>query len=205
MPGQDGEIFLHHMKGQSSTARKILLPQGPFPRGMRPHCVVAKSAQLRFRLRRKLRPLPCATSPHCAGRGGGPVFVFDKKRMRRARWKRKNRFIALRHVRTSARRGSADRCKRRFGLAFGHAILFFEVGTAVPWRMVRRSTGCKNAFDQLLFPHVPLRYALLWRAWGHLYGDAKGHSSVRRGRCPHRPAVGAAITHRTAAVSGMHI
>ena len=104
-----------------------------------------------------------------------------------------------------ARRGSAYRCLLRFGLADRHAILFCEVGTAVPWRMVRRSTGCKNAFDQLLFPRVPLRYALLWRAWGHLYGDAKGHSSVRRGRCPHRPAVGAAITHRTAAVSGMHI
>nr|DAR31667.1 MAG TPA: hypothetical protein [Caudoviricetes sp.] len=26
--------------------------------------------------------------------------------------------------------------------------------------MVRRGSGCKNAFDQLLFPRVPLRYAL---------------------------------------------
>ncbi|CAN3974415.1 hypothetical protein GOGPGP_GOGPGP_09225, partial [Dysosmobacter welbionis] len=32
--------------------------------------------------------------------------------------------------------------------------------TAVPWRMVRKLSGCKNAFDQLLFPRVPLRYAL---------------------------------------------
>ena len=31
---------------------------------------------------------------------------------------------------------------------------------ADPWRMVRRASGCKNAFDQLLFPRVPLRYAL---------------------------------------------
>ena len=32
----------------------------------------------------------------------------------------------------SARRGAAYRCKRRFGPAFGHAILFCEVDTAVP-------------------------------------------------------------------------
>ena len=37
--------------------------------------------------------------------------------------------------------------------------------TAVPWRMVRKLSGCKNAFDQLLFPRVPLRYALPWRSW----------------------------------------
>ena len=59
-----------------------------------------------------------------------------------------------------ARRGSAYRCKRRFELAFGHARLFCEVATAVPWRRVRRASGCKDAFDQLLFPRVPLRYAL---------------------------------------------
>ena len=73
-----------------------------------------------------------------------------------------------------ARRGSAYRCLLRFCLAFGHAILFYEIDTAVPWRMVRRASGCKDAFDQLLFPRVPLRYALPWRLWGHLYGDAKG-------------------------------
>ena len=38
-----------------------------------PIVVVAKSAQLRFRLRRKLRLLPCSSSPHRAGRGGGPA------------------------------------------------------------------------------------------------------------------------------------
>ncbi len=38
-----------------------------------PIVVVAKSAKLRFRLRRKLRLLPCSSSPHRAGRGGGPA------------------------------------------------------------------------------------------------------------------------------------
>ena len=46
---------------------------------MHPHVVVAKSAQLRFRLRRKLRPLPCASSPHRAGRGGGPFRSCQKR------------------------------------------------------------------------------------------------------------------------------
>ena len=51
-------------------------------------------------------------------------------------------------------------CKRRFGLAFGHAIIFCEVVTAVPWRMVPTASGCKDAFDQLLFLRLPLRQAL---------------------------------------------
>ena len=44
-----------------------------------PIVVVAKSAQLRFRLRRKLRPLPCSSSPHRAGRGGGPFRSCQKR------------------------------------------------------------------------------------------------------------------------------
>ena len=64
------------------------------------------------------------------------------------------------HACKVAVRGSAYRCLLRFGLAFGHAILFCENDAAVPWRMVRRSSGCKDVFDLLLFPRVPLRYAL---------------------------------------------
>ena len=41
----------------------------------------------------------------------------------------------------SARRGSAYRCLLRFGLVFGHAILFCEIDTSVPWRMAWRSSG----------------------------------------------------------------
>ena len=40
-----------------------------------------------------------------------------------------------------ARQGSAYRCLLRFCLTFGHARLFYEVDTAVPWRMVRRASG----------------------------------------------------------------
>ena len=59
-----------------------------------PIVVVAKSAKLRFRLRRKLRPLPCSSSPHRAGRGGGPIFGLAKRETGRARSKRKERFLS---------------------------------------------------------------------------------------------------------------
>ena len=64
------------------------------------------------------------------------------------------------HTCKVAVRGSAYRCLLRFCLAFGHAILFCEGDTAVPWRLVTTSSGCKDVFDLLLFPRVPLRYAL---------------------------------------------
>ena len=76
-----------------------------------------------------------------AGCAPHSLFVLDKKRMRRARWKRKNRLGALRCSGPPCARGSAYRCKRRFGLAFGHAIIFCEVDTTVPWRMVPTSSG----------------------------------------------------------------
>ena len=60
--------------------RGILLPQGAASTGDAPPIVVvAKSAKLRFRLRRKLRPLPCSSSPHRAGRGGGPFRACQKR------------------------------------------------------------------------------------------------------------------------------
>ena len=107
-----------------------------------------------------------------------------------------------------ARRGSAYRCKRRFGPAFGHAWAFCGVDTAVPWRMVRLRSGCKNAFDQLLFPRVPLRYALPWRSWGSVPAGGCGHPPLRqdygfprsrRGRCLHRPVAEAPSTTKPAA------
>ena len=95
-----------------------------------------------------------------------PIFfsVLAEKKTGRARSKRKGRLARSGAVALRARRGSTYRCKRRFGLAFGHAWAFCKFATAVPWRMVRRSTGCKDAFELLLFPRVPLRYALPGRS-----------------------------------------
>ena len=73
--------------------------------------------------------------PQGAGPAGcTPHFLFPlvEKKTGRARSKRKDRLDALRRVRASARRGSADRCKRRFGPAFGHAILFCDFSNCRP-------------------------------------------------------------------------
>ena len=95
-------------------------------------------------------------------RGCTPHFLFRlaEKKTGRARSKRKGRLGALRCGGPPCARGSAYRCLLRFCLTFGHAIIFCKLDTTVPWRMVRRSSGCKNVFDQRLFPCVPLRYAL---------------------------------------------
>ena len=64
---------------------------------MRPHCVAEKSAMLRFRLRRKPRPVEEKKAP-----GRAPVRQ------------------------PSPRQGPAYRCLLRFCLAFGHAIPFWD-------------------------------------------------------------------------------
>ena len=59
---------------------------------------------------------------------------------------------------------------RRIGACSGFAWPSGTLGSsaifaaAVPWRRVPTASGCKDAFDQLLFPRVPLRYALPGRA-----------------------------------------
>ena len=141
--------------------------------------------------------------------------------------KRKNAFGALRCSGPPRARGAADRCLLRFCLAFGHAIIFCKFATAVPWRMVRRASRCKNVFDQLLFPHVPLARkghaasvsgkaangcAVATRSPGRRRGlvpaggrgrpplqRGDGFWHPRRGRCLHRPVVPAPINHRLAA------
>ena len=95
------------MRAAVRQPRESLLPQGALSmRDAPPIVVVAKSAKLRFRLRRKLRLLPCtpralprplrglgrSSSPHRAGRGGGPFSVLPEKKTGRARSKRKARF-----------------------------------------------------------------------------------------------------------------
>ena len=118
--------------------------EGRFHEGCAPHCVVAKSAGLRFRLRRKLHPLPCASSPHRVGRGGGPGLrhqkengprpVEEKKALRRAS-------VQWPSARDGGRRigASAD-----FALPSGTLQSSAKVGTAVPWRMVPTSSGVQE-------------------------------------------------------------
>jgi len=92
-----------------------MLPLFPFiPKGaLTHHLVVAKSAWLRFRLWRKLCPLPCSSSPHKAGFAGTPIRRWYPSRWSgscalrggmRLRLRPKSRLTAvgLRHARLRA-------------------------------------------------------------------------------------------------------
>ena len=119
---------------------------------------------------------PPFSFPSC-GKENGPCTVQKKRPLGRApvQW-------------PSARRGSAYRCKRRFGLAFGHAILFCKFVTAVPWRMVLLRRGGRRTASAPLFAAAgrPAR-ELVQRADEGIrpYGDTAG--PARRGRPVCRP------------------
>ena len=66
-----------------------------------------------------------------------------------------------------------------------------ETRQRIPAARVPRASGCKNAFDQLLFPRVPLRYALPGRSWRLVPNKTESLPRPRRGRCPHRPVAAA--------------
>ena len=75
-------------------------------------------------------------------RGCTPHFSFVLPKEKRAvHGPKRKAFGALRCSGPPRARGSAYRCKRRFCLTFGHARLFYEVDTAVPWRMVPTASG----------------------------------------------------------------
>ena len=74
--------------------------------------------------------------------GCTPHFSFVVPKEKRAVHGPKRKALgALRCSGPPCARGSAYRCLPRFCLAFGHAWVFCEVDTAVPWRMVPTSSG----------------------------------------------------------------
>ena len=96
--------------------------------------------------------------------GCTPHFSFVLPKEKRAVHGPKRKALgALRCSGPPRARGSTYRCLLRFGLTFGHAMVFCEVDTAVPWRIVPTSSGCKNAFDQLLFYCLALRRSQYFR------------------------------------------
>ena len=143
-------VFCPIARGMSCSRRGLVQRDAP------PIVVVAKSAKLRFPRRHKLRiprsghagqnsfTSRLRLSPPRGARRG-PLLVLPEKKTGRtrkgyaasvsgraangcaiARSKRKGRLTRSGAVALRARRGSAYRCKRRFRLAFGHAILFCD-------------------------------------------------------------------------------
>ena len=99
-----------------------------------------------------------------------PHFSFGlaKRETGRARSKEKKRFDALRHLRASALYGGRREMVPAglWGLTDGRGGVRYRLDGGFPRRGYGQKSGCKNAFDQLLFPRVPLRYALPGRSWG---------------------------------------
>ena len=119
--------------------------------------------------------------PQGAGPAGcTPHFLFPlvEKKTGRARSKRKDRLDALRRVRASARRGSADRCKRRFWPAFGHAIIFCNFWDCRPVADGAEVVGVVIALSLLLFS-LPL--AVPRGNWcnGRMWASARKHKPLR--------------------------
>ena len=81
--------------------------------------------------------------------------------------KKRTPFVALRHLRASAlyggRREMVPADSRWLPDGRGGVRCGLECG--FPRRECGRESGCKDAFDQLLFPRVPLRYALPDPMW----------------------------------------
>ena len=131
-----------------------------------------------------------------------PPFLFCLAKREMGRAKRKERFLSRSGTFVPPRYYGGRRigASADFGPpsgTLGPSAIFL---TTVPWRMVRKSSGCKNAFDQLLFPRVPLARK------GHaasVSGKAANGCAVatrcpggRRGRCSYRPVAEAFINHR---------
>ena len=140
--------------GRRTAATGSLLPQGAASTGDAPPIVVvAKSAQLRFRLRRKLRPLPCSSSPHRAGRGGGPFRSCQKRNgpctVQREKCVARCGAVALRADGGRRIGASAD-----FGPPSGTLGPSAIFPTAVPWREYQ---PCRGGYRmELLLFSLPL-------------------------------------------------
>ena len=91
------------------------------------------------------------------------LFGCAKKRTRRARCKRKRRRARSGAVALRAYGGRRTSACSDLALPSGTLCSSAISPTAVPWRMVRKLSGCKNAFDQLLFYCLALRRSQYFR------------------------------------------
>ena len=84
--------------------------------------------------------------------GDAPPFLFCLAKRETGRARSKEKSVRRAPVQwPSARRGSAYRCLLRFCLAFGHAWVFCEVDTAVPWRGFRPRRGARTHLTSFSF------------------------------------------------------
>ena len=116
--------------------------------------------------------------------------ALGRRQMRRARWKRKNvrRDFGRRGPKLAYHTGAGRIGAHEFSMAAARARRDRSgPGSRSPRRGACRGRGCKTAFDALLFPRVPLRYALPVpsRGNGRMWTSAPtGALSARRPQGP---------------------
>ena len=72
----------------------------------------------------------------------------------------------------------------------------YRLDSSFPRRGCGEQWAARDAFDLLLSPRVPLRYALPWRSWRLVPHRGESLLPSRRGRCPHRPVAEAPVNHQ---------
>ena len=72
----------------------------------------------------------------------------------------------------------------------------YRLDSSFPRRGCGEQRAARDAFDLLLSPRVPLRYALPRWSWRLVPNKTESLSLSRRGRCPHRPVAEAPVNHQ---------
>ena len=181
-PGQGGLV-----QRDAPPCRRRKVRSAPFP-------CTAKTAPAPLHPKGTSAPTPWAwallLSPPCAA---GPLIGLAKRETGRARSKEKGAWMRSGAVALRAEGG------RRIGACSDLALPSGTLGpsaipsTAVPWRMVRKLPGCKDAFELLRFSCLALRRSgdfrhqcstgSSFRAFGFATRCPGGHGSCSLALC----------------------
>ena len=149
--------------GRRSAASGDSAPAGGLvQRGCAPHCRRRKVRSAPFPPAAKTAPAPLRLLSPPRGARRGPFRSCPKRERAAPGVREKALLAATLHVRAKllygGRRERVPACFRQ--TADGRGGVTQRFGGLIPAARVCLGSGCKEGFDQLLFPRVPLRYAL---------------------------------------------
>ena len=149
--------------GRRAAASGDSAPAGGLvQRGCAPHCRRRKVRSAPFPPAAKTAPAPLRLLSPPRGARRGPFRSCPKRERAAPGVREKALLAATLHVRAKllygGRRERVPACFRQ--TADGRGGVTQRFGGLIPAARVCLGSGCKEGFDQLLFPRVPLRYAL---------------------------------------------
>ena len=149
--------------GRRAAASGDSAPAGGLvQRGCAPHCRRRKVRSAPFPPAAKTAPAPLRLLSPPRGARRGPLRSCPKRERAAPGVREKALLAATLHVRAKllygGRRERVPACFRQ--TADGRGGVTQRFGGLIPAARVCLGSGCKEGFDQLLFPRVPLRYAL---------------------------------------------